>query len=426
MIPPGWTRARARVALYSGTLVLASLVVVGPFASWVATAVDEGEKGVPGVLVSDGKATTKTAADGGYTLTVETDRRTTDLVFASQPAGYEFPTDRFQKPRFYRLLGSLADGATPTADFAVRASKEALRSRFSFGNVADPHVNAQLPDQIREINSTSTDLAFIQVSGDLTNNATQGEFDYYNNATAGSQVPVWPAVGNHEYSGGSSYAARIENYRRNVGPEWYSFDYGNRHFVVIENNGAAPFDEQLEWVRADLAANVDDDTELVVLAHQPMNVPFGSPSTYDAYGELFEQYGAELMLVGHEHSNHVERDSAFASSAKHIQTVSSSYTIDNAPRGFRYVHMSDEGFTNPFRMYGAEETITLVSPMPGSSVPAAGFRSTPTTPATGWSPRATGSTSSPGSRSPPPASSPGRGPCPPRRRPSASTTSPSR
>ena len=50
------------------------------------------------------------------------------------------------------------------------------------------------------------------------------------------------------------YADRINNYRKNVGPEWYSFDYSNRHFLVLENNGAAPFAEQLEWVKADLAA----------------------------------------------------------------------------------------------------------------------------------------------------------------------------
>jgi outer membrane protein assembly factor BamB len=104
-----------------------------------------------------------------------------------------------------------------------------------------------------------------------------------------------------------------------------------------------------------------------------MNVPFGSPHVYDQYGELLESYGAELILVGHEHSNDVEPNSAFAGTAKHIQTSSSSYTIDSSPRGFRYVTMTEETFENPFRMYGAEKDLTIVSPADGTAVPLAGF-----------------------------------------------------
>ena len=69
---------------------------------------------------------------------------------------------------------------------------------------------------------------------------------------------MWPAVGNHEYAAGATYADRIDNYRKHVGPEWYSFDYSDRHFLVLENNGAAPFAEQLEWVKADLAQEPDE------------------------------------------------------------------------------------------------------------------------------------------------------------------------
>ncbi|WP_164842757.1 PQQ-binding-like beta-propeller repeat protein [Actinoplanes solisilvae] len=327
--------------------------------------------------ISDGVVATTTAADGTYSLSISTDRRKTDIVWASQPRGYRFGLDEFKEPRFWADLGSLADGATPAADFALLRDQVSDGDRFSWANVADPHVNAQLPDQVREINSTGTDLRFIAVSGDLTNDASQGQFDTYRRSVQQSAVGVWPAVGNHEYAGGSAYADKIENYRKNVGPEWYSFNYGNRHFVVLENNGSAPFEEELQWLKDDLAASVPltkkNPIELVVLTHQPMNVPFGSPSEYDAFGDVLEKYRAQLILVGHEHSNHVENDSKFASTAKHIQTVSSSYTIDNAPRGFRYIHMAGAGFDNPFRMYGENEHLTIVSPAPGSKVPAAGF-----------------------------------------------------
>jgi outer membrane protein assembly factor BamB len=380
---------RLRKYLYSGTAALTVLVVAAPVSGAVAQAIDPptaavsgtvfedgngndvydgGEKVLPGVSVSDGSTIAVTDDQGRYTLETPTERRKTDLVFVTQPSGYSVGTDEFKTPRFYRNLGELADGDAKTADFGLIKDTKSNGSNFTFGNIADPHVNAELADQVAEINSTGQDLAFIQVSGDLTNNASDAQFNEYKAATSQSKVGVWPAVGNHEYASGSSYADRINNYRNHVGPEWYSFDYGERHFLVLENNGAAPFEEQLEWVKQDLAKNVGEK-DLVVLTHQPMNVPFGSNAIYDQYGALLEQYGAELILVGHEHSNDVEPNSKFAGTAKHVQTTSSSYTIDNSPRGFRYVSMTDEAFENPFRMYGAEQDLTVTSPADGTSVP---------------------------------------------------------
>ena len=387
---------RFRAALYGGTALLTALVVAAPLTSAMAETVetptaavsgrvfedrngndafDAGEPPLAGVSVSDGQSVSVTDAEGRYSLALPTERRATDLVFVTQPSGYSVGMDpEFKTPNFYRNLGALTAGDARTADFALIKDTKSAGGNFTFGNVADPHVNAQLPDQIAEINSTQQDLAFIQVSGDLTNNASDTQFSTYKAGTAKSKVPVWPAVGNHEYASGSTYAARINNYRNHVGPEWYSFDYGDRHFLVLEDNGAAPFEEQLTWVKQDLERNVKDGTHLVVLTHQPMNVPFGSNQVYDQYGALLEQYKAELILVGHEHSNDVEPNSAFAGTAKHVQTTSSSYTIDNSPRGFRYVHMTDESFENPFRMYSAEKELTITSPADGESVPLEGFQ----------------------------------------------------
>jgi outer membrane protein assembly factor BamB len=379
-------RGRARWMLMAVTATLAALVLAKAVAPVLAEAIDpneaaitgvvfedrdgngardEGEDGVSGVSVSDGVTVVETGADGGYSIDVDIARRTTDVVFITKPAGWALPTDEFKTPRFYRSLGEVQDGQTAQADFAMLRDPEGLDDEFTFANVADPHVNGDLAGQMRQINATSQDLAFIQVSGDLTNNATDAEFTTYKQGTAASQLPVWPAVGNHEYRPGATYAARIDNYRRHVGPEWYSFDHGNRHFLVIENNGAAPFDEQLAWMEQDLAAHAEGK-RVVVLMHQPMNVPFGSPSQYDAYQALLEQYETELVLVGHEHSNDV--DKTWVRGAKHIQTNSSSYTIDHSPRGFRFVAMRGKSFTNPFRMYGVERDLTIVSPQPGGEI----------------------------------------------------------
>ncbi|MGW3626893.1 outer membrane protein assembly factor BamB family protein [Streptomyces sp. NPDC000880] len=333
---------------------------------------DTDEPGIEGVSVSDGVKTVATDKQGRYTLSIDVARRATDIVFITKPAGYEVPTDEAKTPQFYRVLGKLADGVQSKADFPLVPSSKGENGKLAFANVADTHVTPDLADQMRQINSTAQDLAFVQVSGDLTNNATDAQFQQYRASTAASKLPVWPAVGNHEYFNGGepTYAARIDNYRRYVGPEWYSFDYGDRHFVVLENIGGAPIEEQREWLRQDLETHAKGK-HVVVLTHAPMNVPFGAPSTYDSFSELLEKYKTELVLVGHEHSNDV--DESVVKGAKHIQTNSSSYTIDHSPRGFRYVNMWGNGFDNPFRMYGVEKSLAVTSPAPGASVSAKGL-----------------------------------------------------
>ncbi|GAA5018389.1 PQQ-binding-like beta-propeller repeat protein [Actinopolymorpha pittospori] len=401
MLPPDQSltpgaKKKLRLALTAATSVLAGLVVVPVLTPVVAEAVDppkatitgvvfadknkngtqdKGERGIKDVSVSDGLTIVRTDRDGAYRFETDPERRITDLVFITQPVGYSVGMDESSTPRFYRDLGQLADDEERAVDFALVPDPKSRRDTFTFANIADPHVNPGNPlrtaqawtEQMKEIGSTQ-DLAFVQVSGDLTDRATEAEFETYRAGTAASHVPVWPAVGNHDVTGGTGYSSQIDIYRRQLGPEWYSFDHGNRHFVVVENNGRAPFEEQFEWVRQDLAANAVGK-KVVLLTHQPLNVPFGASPTYDRYVDLFGQYDTELVLVGHAHSNDV--DGELIDGAKHVQTNSSSYTVDQTPTGFRYVHMQGKDFKNPFRMYGVEKSLTLTNPVPGGEVSSA-------------------------------------------------------
>ena len=81
-------------------------------------------------------------------------------MWASQPRGYRFGLDEFKEPEFWANLGQLST-AHRRGGLRPRARHVSDGDTFSWANIADPHVNAQLPDQIREINSTATDLRFI-------------------------------------------------------------------------------------------------------------------------------------------------------------------------------------------------------------------------------------------------------------------------
>ncbi|HEU4410292.1 MAG TPA: metallophosphoesterase [Polyangiaceae bacterium] len=154
---------------------------------------------------------------------------------------------------------------------------------------------------------------FVVHTGDLAyDHGERGEierhvFDVY--AGVFSQFAFFPASGNHEYDTDDAAPFR-EAFAlpENGGPEglerWYSFDWGDAHFVALdtERTGAA----QAAWLEADLAANRRPWT--IVYGHRP---PFssGEHGSDDAFRRHFvpalERHGVQLVLSGHDH--HYER-----------------------------------------------------------------------------------------------------------------------
>ena len=111
-------------------------------------------------------------------------------------------------------------------------------------------------------------------------------------------VPLWPARGNHE--GAAHY------YRKYLdlpgGKTYYSFDYGNAHFVCLDSTGSVEESRMLEWCETDLAAS--KARWKFVFYHHP---------SYDVAGHLshwgrkdflpvFRKYGVDVVLTGHSHS----------------------------------------------------------------------------------------------------------------------------
>ena len=119
--------------------------------------------------------------------------------------------------------------------------------------------------------------------------------------------PFFPASGNHDY--GTDNAAPFRQsfaLPENGGPygheRWYSFDWGNVHFVALDTelSGNAA---QEAWLDADLTAN--DLPWTIVYMHRP---PYSSGAhgshhkTRDSFGPILERHGVKLVLNGHEHN----------------------------------------------------------------------------------------------------------------------------
>lgn len=129
-----------------------------------------------------------------------------------------------------------------------------------------------------------------------------------------SEVPFFPVSGNHEY-----VTNQAQPYLDNLylptspsgGERYYSFDWGFVHFVGLDSNcavGLASNDRctlaaQRAWLEQDLAQS-QAPWKIVYMHHPPWSSgEHGSQLTVRReFGPLFEKYGVDLVLTGHDHN----------------------------------------------------------------------------------------------------------------------------
>jgi hypothetical protein len=114
-------------------------------------------------------------------------------------------------------------------------------------------------------------------------------------------------IGNHDHLGIGQLYRYMNDFR--LAEEYYSFDYRNIHFLAISTE--IPFlvnSAQYKFVNNDLSkASSDPNIHwIVVYFHRQM---YTIPSTHSSiallrstYHPLFEQYGVDLVLQGHNHN----------------------------------------------------------------------------------------------------------------------------
>lgn len=158
------------------------------------------------------------------------------------------------------------------------------------------------------------------------NNGTDAEyqaavFNMY--PTILRQTPLWSTIGNHETAQSTNPPSSLPYFQMFTFPaaaeaggiasgteKYYSFDYGNIHFVCLDSmtSSRAPGSAMLAWLQNDLAQNLQPWT--IAFWHHP---PYtrGSHNS-DSEIELIEMrqnilpileaYDVDLVLTGHSHS----------------------------------------------------------------------------------------------------------------------------
>jgi outer membrane protein assembly factor BamB len=296
---------------------------------------DSGEIGIANVSVSDGGDVVLTDNGGRYQLpNAGYEAR---FVFVSVPAGYR------KGGQFWH---GLEPSATPRSfDFAL-APAGSSGERFSFAHISDIHTGRKgtrglLAKLLEEIARLDEQPRFIVATGDLTERGEEPECKEYQEAISKSVVPVLNVAGNHDV------LADPANYQNVLGPEYYSFDEGRFHFIVLTSFDKTPrYHRWLERDRATLAK----DKPLILLQHYEPKA--------DQY-EPFASWGTRLLCHGHWHGNRIVTYKGM--------TVLSTPTplfggIDASPPSFHVIEADGERLSATRRLSFQNRRLTIVSP----------------------------------------------------------------
>lgn len=262
---------------------------------------DEGERGIPGVAVSDQRLVTITDEDGRWSLPGH--RKA--VYFVIKPRGYMTPVSPDNVPQFFYahndgdpldLEGPVIPHTGPlpeSMDFPLISHPEPDRFQALFLGDPQPRNQGEVDylahDVLEELVGTSA--AFAVTLGDLSFDQ-KGLYASVNGAMGVLGIPIYNTHGNHDanYDGQDNYD-HYESWRTVYGPRYYAFDYGPVHFVVLsdvlfpeEGNRYIPGlgEAQLEWLEADLS-HVPTD-QLVVLS---MHIPLRSAGEVPDFGRLY-------------------------------------------------------------------------------------------------------------------------------------------
>lgn len=217
---------------------------------------DSGEAGVAQVSVSNGCEVVLTDADGRYEIAIAP----LQILFISQPSGYSVALDDNNIPAFYyrhypqgtpefvegaavEWLFPVVDATGPlpaSIDFPLTPLVDAS-PQFDAHAFADTQARTELDqDKLREDLITTLignpfSAEFGITVGDVVYDNLE-LYDRHKQMMALMDFPQWYLPGNHDLNFESPDARFAnETYKLHFGPDYYSFNYGNVHFIALNN-----------------------------------------------------------------------------------------------------------------------------------------------------------------------------------------------
>lgn len=359
---------------------------------------DAKEKGLAQVAVSNGVEVVLTDESGRYTLPL----RKNSVFFVIKPNGYQFPLDKNNMPQFYyihkpegspelKYEGSKPTGKLPkSVDFPLLKNNNE-QENFSALVFGDPQAyNMDEIDYfyrgiVQDIADTEK-FSFGISLGDLVgDNLTL--HPSYKETVGKIGLPWFNVMGNHDMNYDvQEDVFSDETYEKNFGPNTFSFNYGNAHFIILDNiiypnprTGKGYLGgfrkDQLDFVENDLKF-VPKDKLIVLAFHIPLLHKNGDVFRAEDRQRLFDllaEYPHTLSLSAHTHfqqQNFYTKDDGWKqdkphheynvgttsgdwySGLKNKQDVPTSTMRDGTPKGYAILHIKDNTYAFDYKVAG--------------------------------------------------------------------------
>jgi predicted phosphodiesterase len=176
-------------------------------------------------------------------------------------------------------------------------------NNFSFSMMGDTHVGSDQGNlMVKALQMSKTDGdSFAVIAGDDSNTGLESELLTFESNIASVGLPVYPAIGNHDI-----FFNGWDHYKAIVGRSMYSFNAGVVHFVILDTANGTFGEEELNWLKSDLAAT--NKPVKVAVMHFP--AVFGEFSTIyrlsddeeiTIFENIMNKYGVQLVVSGHYH-----------------------------------------------------------------------------------------------------------------------------
>ena len=205
--------------------------------------------------------------------------------------------------------------------------------------------------------------AFVIVCGDLVNRTGDSvQIAEYKRIAAklDPSIPLYNVAGNHDVANAPT-AASLADYRKNFGPDYYTFEHGNLYGIVL--NSSLIFDssktpeeaaKQDAWLHTTLEGTKKlKHKNIVVFEHIPwfinelnekngyFNIPI---KTRKAYIDLLKKYGVRYVFAGHLHKNAIGTDGNLTI----VTTGPIGKPLGKDSSGFRIVTVNGSKFGYPY------------------------------------------------------------------------------
>lgn len=295
---------------------------------------DKGEKVLKDVRVSDGLNVVKTNTEGVYTLPGHERER---FIFITTPSGYR--TDN----RYYQRI----EGTEQAYDFGLQPWKGRIKpdGNHKFIHISDTEIfntenQEDWANNIRDY-AANQDIAFIIHTGDICyENGLKSHIHLMN--TSNMDCPMFYCVGNHDLVKGKYGEEVFENV---YGPVYYSFDFGNVHYVVTPMAGGDfqpgyTKEDLYRWLKNDLA-QVPAEKPVVVFNHDLLT--YGNDFVFGINENEkvnLNEHNLKAWLYGHWHNHFVRRQGE-------VLTISTATLdkggIDHSTSAFRVINVDRKG-----------------------------------------------------------------------------------